>query len=50
LNLTGGDHPGTRQQRRQPEQRRRQDRPERRREPQRQGSSRSELADRTRGS
>jgi ABC-type multidrug transport system ATPase subunit len=50
LNLTGGDHPGTRQQRRKPEQRRRQDRPERRRQPQRQGSSRSELADRTRGS
>jgi ABC-type multidrug transport system ATPase subunit len=50
LNLTGGDHPGTRQQRRKPEQRRRQDRPERRRWPQRQGSSRSELADRTRGS
>jgi ABC-2 type transport system ATP-binding protein len=53
LNLTGGDHPGTRQQRRQPEQRRRQGgqhRPERRRQPQPQGSSRSELADRTRGS
>jgi ABC-type multidrug transport system ATPase subunit len=53
LNLTGGDHPGTRQQRRQPQQRRRQGgqhRPERRRQPQRQGSSRSELADRTRGS
>ena len=53
LNLTSGDHPGTRQQRRQPEQRRRQGgqhRPERRRQPQPQGSSRSELADRTRGS
>lgn len=53
LNLTGGDHPGTRQQRRQPQQRRRQGgqhRPERRRQPQPQGSSRSELADRTRGS
>ena len=53
LNLTGGDHPRTRQQRRQPEQRRRQGgqhRPERRRQPQPQGSSRSELADRTRGS
>lgn len=53
LNLTGGDHPGTRQQRRQPEQRRRQGgqhRPERRQQPQPQGSSRSELADRTRGS
>ena len=53
LNLTGGDHQGTRQQRRQPEQRRRkggQHRPERRRQPQPQGSSRSELADRTRGS
>ncbi len=53
LNLTGGDQPGTRQQRRQPEQRRRQGvqhRPERRRQPQPQGSSRSELADRTRGS
>jgi ABC-type multidrug transport system ATPase subunit len=53
LNLTGGDYPGTRQQRRQPEQRRRQGgqhRPERRRQPQPQGSSRSELADRTRGS
>jgi ABC-type multidrug transport system ATPase subunit len=53
LNLTGGDYPGTRHQRRQPEQRRRQGgqhRPERRRQPQPQGSSRSELADRTRGS
>lgn len=53
LNLTSGDHPGTRQQRRQPEQRRRQGvqhRPERRRQPQPQRSSRSELADRTRGS
>ena len=53
LNLTGGDQPGTRQQRRQPEQRRRQGgqhRPERRQQPQPQGSSRSELADRTRGS
>jgi ABC-type multidrug transport system ATPase subunit len=53
LNLTGGDQPGTRQQRRQPEQRRRQGgqhQPERRRQPQSQRSSRSELADRTRGS
>lgn len=53
LNLTSGDHPGTRQQRRQPEQRRRQGgqhQPERRRQPQSQRSSRSELADRTRGS
>ena len=53
LNLTGGDQPGTRQQRRQPEQRRRQGgqhRPERRRQPQSQRSSRAELADRTRGS
>jgi ABC-type multidrug transport system ATPase subunit len=53
LNLTGGDQPGTRQQRRQPEQRRRQGgqhEPERRRQPQSQRSSRSELADRTRGS
>jgi ABC-type multidrug transport system ATPase subunit len=53
LNLTSGDHPGTRQQRRQPEQRRRQGvqhRPERRRQPQPQRSSRSERADRTRGS
>ena len=52
LNLTGGDQPGTRQQRRQPEQRRRQGgqhQPERRRQPQSQRSSRSELADRTRG-
>jgi ABC-2 type transport system ATP-binding protein len=50
LNLTGGDQPGTRQQRRQPEQRRRQGgqhQPERRRQPQSQrvqpvGASRSD--------
>jgi ABC-type multidrug transport system ATPase subunit len=53
LNLTGGDHPGTRQRRRQPEQRRRQEgqhQPERRRQPQPQRSSRSELGDWTTGS
>jgi ABC-type multidrug transport system ATPase subunit len=53
LNLTGGDHPGTRQPRRQREQRRRQgsrQQPERRRQPQPQRSSRSELGDWTRGS
>jgi ABC-type multidrug transport system ATPase subunit len=53
LNLTGGDHPGTRQRRRQLEQRRRhggQHQPERRRQPQPQRSSRSELGDWTRGS
>jgi ABC-type multidrug transport system ATPase subunit len=52
LNLTGGDHPGTRQRRRQPEQRRRQDQhqPERRRQPQPQRSSRSALGDWTTGS
>jgi ABC-type multidrug transport system ATPase subunit len=53
LNLTGGDHPGTRQRRRQPEQRRRQGvrhQPGRRRQPQPQRSNRSELGDWTRGS
>jgi ABC-2 type transport system ATP-binding protein len=53
LNLTGGDQPGTRQQRRQPDQGRRkggQYQPQRRRQPQSQRSRRSELADRTRGS
>jgi ABC-2 type transport system ATP-binding protein len=53
LNLTGGDRPGTRQRRRQPEQRRRQEdqhQPERRRQPQPQRSSRPELGDWTRGS
>jgi ABC-type multidrug transport system ATPase subunit len=53
LNLTGGDHPGTRQRRRQPEQRRRQEgqhQPERRRQPQPQRSSRSALGDWTTGS
>jgi ABC-type multidrug transport system ATPase subunit len=53
LNLTGGDHPGTRQRLRQPEQRRRQEgqhQPERRRQPQPQRSSRSELGDWTTGS
>ncbi|HEY6687556.1 MAG TPA: ABC transporter ATP-binding protein [Propionibacteriaceae bacterium] len=53
LNLTGGDHAGTRQRRRQPEQRRRQagrHQPEGRRQPQPQRSSRSEIGDWTRGS
>jgi ABC-type multidrug transport system ATPase subunit len=53
LNLTGGDHPGTRQRRRQPEQRRQQagrHQPEGRRQPQPQRSNRSELGDWTRGS